>query len=82
MSAGTFAFDDPISGCSVVLHVDGTKSAFDGLTVEHAGSGPDGLCPTRADVSADLDAFFCPTCRWNGRISGAWAFDLWEAARA
>lgn len=26
-------------------------------------------------------AFYCTTCQWNGRISGAWAFGLWEKAQ-
>ena len=45
------------------------------IGVEHPG------CPAVADLALELDAFWCPLCRWNGRISGAWAADLIAAAR-
>ena len=35
-------------------------------------------CDQAADVSIHLDAFYCQTCKWNGRISGAWAVDKLE----
>lgn len=48
---------------------------FSALFVEHP------RCDHPADVSADLDAFYCTQCRWNGRISGAWAVDMWQEAQ-
>lgn len=39
-------------------------------------------CDHLADVSVDLDCFYCPVCRWNGRISGAWVDDLLHPADA
>lgn len=59
-----YDFTDPISGHMVTLHVAPT------LGVKH------GDCPQRADVSVELDAFYCSFCGWNGRISGAWVMDL------
>ena len=68
-------FIDPIRQVGVTLVVDRTKRLFDALTVEHPG------CDVPADVSADLDAFYCRTCHWNGRIDGMWAIELWDAAQ-
>lgn len=69
------AFKDPIhADRAVVLVVDSKKPLFEALKVEH----PD--CDQLADVSLDLDAYFCTGCQWNGRISGAWAFDEWTGA--
>lgn len=45
------------------------------IGVEH------GECARPADLALDLDAFYCPVCQWNGRISGAWAADVIHAAR-
>lgn len=76
MTTSRLPFEDPIHrGAKVTLIVDPTAPLFDALTVEHPG------CKELADVSVDLDAFFCTTCHWNGRISGAWAFDMWERAQ-
>lgn len=36
-------------------------------------------CGAYADVSVQFDAFYCPICRWNGRVSGAWVADMQEA---
>lgn len=69
---GDHDFTDPISGRRLRVVTDGT---FDGSGVEH----PD--CGRLADVSPELDAFFCPACQWNGRISGAWFMDLHGAHR-
>jgi len=30
-------------------------------------------CPELADLTLELDAFHCPACGFNGRVSGAWA---------
>jgi hypothetical protein len=59
-------FVDPISGQELVLRLDGDPG------VEHPG------CHTRADVVADLDAFYCAACGRNGRIGGAWYLHLLE----
>jgi hypothetical protein len=32
-------------------------------------------------LSIDLDAFYCPVCRWNGRVSGAWCVHVIEGGR-
>ena len=37
-------------------------------------------CVTVADLALHLDAFFCPACHRNGRISGFWAADVIKAA--
>ncbi len=37
-------------------------------------------CTTVADLALELDAFFCPRCHRNGRVSGAWCRDVIEAA--
>lgn len=71
---GSHEFHDPISGLRCVLQagagVDRLRPGLPGLGVMH------GTCPQLADVSPDLDCFYCPECRWNGRISGAWAMDM------
>jgi hypothetical protein len=33
-------------------------------------------CDGLADVVPVLDAFYCPSCGWNGRVSGAWVMDM------
>lgn len=60
-----YDFTDPITNhtCTLILQP---------LGVRH------GNCPQLADVSPELDAFYCRTCQWNGRISGAWIIDLLE----
>jgi hypothetical protein len=63
-------FTDPISGRHLVLRF-GERAAG----VEHPG------CAHLADVSPELDAFFCSACHWNGRISGAWFMDQMAAHR-
>jgi hypothetical protein len=67
-----YPFTDHISNRDCTLIVDGSKAAFDGNRVRH------GECPELAPVSLDLDAFYCVACRWNGRVSGAWVYDLWQ----
>lgn len=69
MADGAHPFTDPVSGRDVVLHL------VDGLGVAH------GDCPVLADVLPEIDAFYCPACRWNGRISGAWFTGLVAASR-
>jgi hypothetical protein len=67
-------FTDLISRRECVLRVglgvDRLRPGLPGAVVLH------GECPTPADVSPDLDCFYCPDCRWNGRISGAWVMDV------
>ena len=36
-------------------------------------------CIVLADVSVELDAFYCRFCQWNGRVPGAWVHDLTTA---
>ena len=69
-------FQDGIRLDECVLHVEPTLPLFEGLMVEHPG------CEELGDVSADLDAWYCTACSRSGRISGAWAVDMWEAADA
>lgn len=66
------SFIDPVKGVERELVVlTDVPSAFDALKVEHG-------CSDLGDVSADLDAWFCPVCHARGRISGAWALDVYE----
>jgi len=60
------AFHDPIGDgvCVLVVPLGGKAG------VEHPG------CDALADLALDLDAFFCPRCHRNGRVSGAWAADV------
>lgn len=71
-------FRDPTTDRECMLQVgvgvDRLRPGLPGLAVRH------GQCPTLADVSPDLDCFYCQTCRWNGRISGAWAMDMLDRA--
>lgn len=68
---GAWPFVDPISGQTVTLHITGSQYGDAG--VGHPG------CDHLAEVYPDLDAFYCPSCGWNGRITGAWFMDLWQA---
>lgn len=55
-------FTDPISGeeCALVIPAGGRPG------IAHP------RCPALADLAVELDAFYCPACGWNGRVSGAW----------
>lgn len=66
-------FTDPISNRVCTLHVAPAEDFWLAAKVQH----PD--CTGLADVSADLDCFYCQVCRWNGRVGGAWVVDLWES---
>jgi hypothetical protein len=57
-------FVDPISGRQCFLATDPL------LGVAHPN------CPELADVTVELDAFYCRACGWNGRVSGAWVMDV------
>jgi hypothetical protein len=63
-------FTDPVSGRECTVHFGEAPG------VEH----PD--CTFRAEVSPEIDAFYCRHCGWNGRISGAWFMDLLNASTA
>lgn len=65
-------FMDGVRGDECTLLVDPTLPLFEGLKVVHTG------CSELADVSADLDAWFCTACQRSGRVSGAWAVDMWQ----
>ena len=69
------AFTDPASNaeCALVIPPGGRVYPRPGEAktgVAHPG------CPAIADLAIGLDAFWCPKCGWNGRISGAWAGDM------
>ena len=70
-------FLDPIRGqmCALVIPVDGTVWHEPKIGVAH----PD--CDALADLSVELDAFHCQSCRWKGRVSGAWCVDMIEESR-
>ena len=75
MAEVTYPFTDDVSGrvCDLVIPPHGNVFAVPGqpkIGVRH----PD--CDAVADLCMDLDAFYCPACKWNGRISGAWAADV------
>lgn len=74
--AAQFPFTDPITGRDVTLVIMGADPSFwDGtIGVKHPG------CDALAIVSPDIDAFFCTTCYWNGRVTGAWAVDMARSA--
>lgn len=69
MADRTYPFDDPISGRTVILHLGDRQG------VEHHG------CPDLAEVFPHLDAFYCTTCRWSGKISGVWFTEMVAAHR-
>ena len=73
----TATFTDPTCGetCVLVIPNDVDASVWTNrpslkIGVQHP------RCGSLADLSVELDCFYCPTCGWNGRISGAWAVDL------
>lgn len=68
-------FTDPVTGRDCTLHVAPGEDFWFAAKVQH----PD--CTGLADVSADLDCFYCTVCRWSGRVSGAWVLDLYQNGR-
>lgn len=73
------SFTDPITRVDVTLVIppDGVVFPMLGeqkIGVEHPG------CPEVADLALEYDAFYCPRCRWSGRITGAWAVAMIEAS--
>jgi hypothetical protein len=81
--AGTVraAFTDPVplvaGECTLVVPPGGR-------VFPQAGEAKIGIahprCDAVADLAIELDAFFCPACHRNGRVSGAWCADVIEAA--
>lgn len=67
-------FHEGTSGGLMVLRMPspGDGRPYDGTHgVVHAG------CDRLAEVSPELDCFYCSDCGRQGRISGAWFMDLW-----
>ena len=56
----TFPFTDPVDGALCAVHFG------DAPGIEHPG------CTYRAQVSPELDAYWCTYCYRSGRISGDW----------
>ena len=74
-----WTFTDPISEreCALIIPPDGRVFPSEGepkIGIEH----PE--CDHLADLAIELDAFYCPACRWNGRVSGTWCVALIDAA--
>lgn len=71
------AFTDPVSGRRVTLWVESGNEYMPVVAgVRH------GDCSELATVHPELDAFYCDTCRWNGRVAGAWVHDVIREATA
>lgn len=72
-------YDDVQGGeCELVVPPGGRvypKAGEAKIGVAHPG------CAAVADLAIDLDAFFCPACHRNGRVSGAWCRDVIEAVK-
>jgi hypothetical protein len=69
-------FTDLVSGRTCAVVIGPATDLFDGETgVAHPG------CDQLADISINLDAFYCRVCRYSGRVSGAWVVDLLRAHR-
>ena len=71
---------DVVSGgwCELVVPVGGKVYPQEGepkIGIAHP------RCISVADLAIDFDAFFCPTCKRSGRVSGAWAADIIRNAR-
>lgn len=73
VNGDSFSFIDQASGRRCVLRV-GTQPLIAG--VMH------GDCPVLADVSPQMDAFYCSVCNYNGRIDGAWFMQRVETVSA
>ncbi len=65
-------FVDPVrdSPCALVIPDDGRLFREPKIGIAHPN------CDTLADLSIELDAFYCPACAWNGRVSGAWCAEM------
>lgn len=62
----SWVFTDYCTGdrCSLVIEPGGKPG------IKHPG------CPVMATLVAELDAFYCLECHYNGRVSGRWAVDI------
>jgi hypothetical protein len=73
------AFYELVRGGECTLVVPSAGRVF-----PQAGGAKTGVahpgCDAVADLAIELDAFFCPACHRNGRVSGAWCRDVIEAA--
>lgn len=76
--------------CELVVPVGGAISVprnhpeIPKIGIRHTSNSgeslPDGpACDELADLSIDLDAFYCPSCGRSGRVSGAWCVDVIES---
>jgi hypothetical protein len=73
------AFTDAVSDqeCALVIPPRGKVFPEEGapkIGIAHP------QCDALADLAIELDAFFCPRCQWNGRVSGAWCADVLRSA--
>lgn len=66
-------FTEPVHDVNCILVIPVTASRM--VTVLHPH------CSNGADISPDLDAFFCPDCGYNGRISGKFVYDMTRRIR-
>lgn len=73
-------FTDPVSKRRCLLVIPPAGKIFPAEGEPKTGVAHPG-CTELADLSLDLDAFFCPECKLSGRISGAWALDRIKAVR-
>ena len=62
----SWVFTDYLTGdrCFLVIDPDGKPG------VRHRN------CPVMAALVAELDAFYCMECGYNGRVSGRWAVEI------
>ena len=71
-------FTEPITGETRTLVIPAGGRLFGAfgskIGIEHPG------CMVLADLSLELDAFYCMRCRTTGRVSGAWCSGLIEAS--
>lgn len=66
-------FTDPTNpGAMLALVVDDAGTP----TVEHLP------CGTGADVTVELDAWYCPACSRRGRVAGSWVVSIVRAVGA
>lgn len=66
-----FTFNDAVNNgqeCKLVFTVNDGTGMIAGI------SHPS--CDRLADISLDLDAFYCTACKYNGKVSGAWINDM------
>lgn len=76
----THGFIDLVSGLACVLIIPTNGHAYPRNGEPKIGiSHPE--CDQLADISVELDAFWCPKCRMNGRVSGHWVHDMVTQSR-